>query len=80
MMTNMIQRLAIRVAAIVSLLTPLLAFAADEEARVDAKVQNFMKPVALEESSSALTWILLIFLGAVVISVMFKNAKRTHLD
>ena len=80
MMRNMIQRLAIRAAAIVSLLIPLIAFAADEEARVDAKVQNFMKPVAVDDSSSALQWLLLAFLGAVVISVMFKNAKRTHLD
>jgi hypothetical protein len=36
--------------------------------------------VLVDNDSTALTWLLLVFLGMVTLGVMFKNAKRTHLD
>jgi len=53
---------------------------------VDARLEGFGevdgKPlvVSLEPGSTALSWFLLSFLAVLSLSVMFKHAKRTHLD
>jgi len=47
---------------------------------VDGRLEGYAKNVTLEGGSVALTWLLMIFLAGVCLSVMFKNAKRTHLD
>ncbi|HEY7089369.1 MAG TPA: hypothetical protein VH518_14830 [Tepidisphaeraceae bacterium] len=36
--------------------------------------------VTLESSSTALMWLLLVVMAGICVGVMFKNAKRTHLD
>ncbi|MCC6239428.1 MAG: hypothetical protein IT448_03920 [Phycisphaerales bacterium] len=36
--------------------------------------------VSMEEGSTALTWMLMIGLGVICFAVLFKDAKRTHLD
>jgi hypothetical protein len=67
--------------ALLSLLAmPITALAQDEEARIDARTQNYSKPVKVPDASTTLLWLLFIFLAVVCVSAMFKQAKRTHLD
>ncbi len=65
--------------AIGLLAMPAMALAEDEP-RVDARLQNFQKNVSVPEGGTALTWMLLILLTMVCLAALFKNAKRTHLD
>jgi hypothetical protein len=51
-----------------------------EEEAINVKGWGYDKPVAPKPSSPALNYFLLLFLGGVCAGVMFKNAKRTHLD
>jgi hypothetical protein len=46
----------------------------------DARLQGYEQQVMLEDSSTALTWLLLVALTALCLSVLFKDARRTHLD
>ena len=47
----------------------------------DARLEGYGgQNVTIEGSSTALTWILFLFLAIVCVGVTFKNAKRTHLD
>ena len=66
------------------LMTALLpagrALAQEEEIKRDARLEGYPMNVSVPSDSTALTWILLIFLGMITLSVMFKNARRTHLD
>ncbi|HMB95696.1 MAG TPA: hypothetical protein VKK61_06620, partial [Tepidisphaeraceae bacterium] len=64
------------------LFNPLFALAAEDvdEKLYDARLENYGGNVTLENSSTALIWLLLVVLAAVCVGVMFKNAKRTHLD
>ncbi|MCC6424297.1 MAG: hypothetical protein IT447_12535 [Phycisphaerales bacterium] len=45
----------------------------------DARLEGFPQTVYIEGGTST-TWFLLVFLGLVGLSVLFKDAKRTHLD
>ncbi len=68
-------------AAATLLFSPVLALAQDAEDKVyDARLENYGGTVTLENSSTALMWLLLILLAACCVAVMFKNARRTHLD
>jgi hypothetical protein len=60
---------------------PLLAWAADDDVDVphDARMEGYQLPMALE-GSPALTWMLFAVLAVLCVSVLFKNAKRSHLD
>jgi hypothetical protein len=58
----------------------LLAVATEEEKRIDGRLVNYAKPVVVEEASTTLLWLLLIFLSTVCLAAMFKQARRTHLD
>src|SRR4051794_4649014 len=85
MMGMMKHRLIQAIAALIVLATPLLAWAAEnDEVKYDAKAVGFKRgegqTVIAGDASTALTWMLFIFLAMVCLSVMFKNAKRTHLD
>jgi hypothetical protein len=85
MMDPMRHRLIQVAVALTMLVMPLLAWAAEnDEVHYDAKAVGFKvgegQTVVAGDSSTALTWILFIFLAMVCLSVMFKNAKRTHLD
>lgn len=60
-------------------LTPLAAWADDDEV-VNARLEGYAASVKLEPGSSALTYLLLFFLSAIAAAVVFKNARRTHLD
>jgi hypothetical protein len=85
MMAGMKQKfrawLACLVLGIGVMLVPVGARAADDdEERIEARIQMYPKSVTTEKGSTALTWMLLFFLAIICVSVMFKNAKRTHLD
>jgi hypothetical protein len=67
-------------AALAALVPAGRALAQEEEIKRDARLEGYATKVYVDSDSTALTWILLIFLGMITLSVMFKNAKRTHLD
>ena len=52
----------------------------DEPEIYDARLLGYDKTVQLDSGSTALSWVLLIVLGVVTLGVLFKDAKRTHLD
>jgi hypothetical protein len=67
--------------AIVMLSSPARALAQDEGPEFyDARLEAYGAGMTLDSSSTALMWLLLVVLGAMCVGVMFKNAKRTHLD
>ncbi|MGB7156892.1 MAG: hypothetical protein WBD40_02430 [Tepidisphaeraceae bacterium] len=67
--------------ALLLLCSPMMALAQDDETPyIDARLEGYATPVALEGASSALTWVLFIILAVLALGGMFKDAKRTHLD
>jgi hypothetical protein len=68
--------------ALLSLTALPLTALADEPEPYDARLLGYPSPpnVQLEGGSTALTWLLLVVLGVLTIAVLFKDAKRTHLD
>ena len=56
------------------------AVAQEEEPVTDARLEGFTGDVKVENDSTALAWLFVIFLTAVALSPLFKDAKRTHLD
>jgi hypothetical protein len=60
--------------------SPLLALAQDDEDLKNARLEGYANPVTLEPQSSALTYLLFFFLATIAAAVLFKNAKRSHLD
>ncbi len=65
---------------LLAVLPPAPALAQEEEVKRDARLEGYATNVSLDSDSTALMWILLVFLGGVALGVMFKNARRTHLD
>ena len=53
--------------------------AADEEKVPNARLEGFGRNVKVEGSTTG-TWVLFVVLSVVCMSVLFKNAKRSHLD
>jgi len=66
------------------LLTPVLVLAKSSEdedtVKMEARLEGYTTKVRLDSNSTALTWLMIGFLCAIAIAVLFKNAKRTHLD
>ena len=62
------------------LFTPVMALAQEESKMYDARLEGYARGVTLEGGSTALLWLLLIVLCAIVVGVMMKNANRSHLD
>jgi hypothetical protein len=58
---------------------PAIALAEDE-AKLDARVDSFGKAVKVDPASSTLLWGLFVILAAICVAVLFKDAKRSHLD
>lgn len=52
---------------------------ADDEVALDARLEGYATKVDIG-GSTALNWLLLAFLSAVALGVLFKDAKRSHLD
>ena len=63
-----------------ALLWPGAVLAQDDEVKHDARLEGYASKVMVDSESTALMWLLLVFLSMVALGVMFKNAKRTHLD
>ena len=82
MINHMKQKLLTCICAVVAVLaSPLSALADDPEDKVyDARLEGYGTNLTLPSSSTALMWLLLFVLAAMCVGVMFKNAKRTHLD
>lgn len=74
-----LSRAAVLVLAL-SLLWPTASLAQDEGVEYDARLDGYETKVQVDGDSTALMWILLVALAAVALGVMFKNARRTHLD
>jgi hypothetical protein len=74
--------LAIFYGLLIPLLLPALAMAQDDDSKYhpDARLEGYATSVSTGGATTALTWLLLVFLGVICFSVLFKNAKRTHLD
>ena len=63
-----------------TLLGPAAVVAQEEAVKNDARLEGYATKVTVESDNTALSWLLLVFLAMVALGVMFKNAKRTHLD
>ena len=61
-------------------LAPSAARAQEEEIKHDARLDGYQGTVTVPNDSTALMWLLFIFLAVVAMAVLFKDAKRTHLD
>ena len=73
------------IAAAITLLAPVAALAQkkgeDEESHLrEARLEGYTFNNKLDEGGPALTYLLFIFLAVLGLAVMFKNARRTHLD
>jgi hypothetical protein len=66
------------------LLTPVTVLAKSGEdedtVKLEARLEGYPVQVRMASGSTALTWLMIGFLSAITIAVLFKNAKRTHLD
>ena len=62
--------------------TPHSAMATREEdiEHYDGRLQGYDPDVELKSSSTGMAWILTVCLGVVCVVVIFKDAKRSHLD
>ena len=72
--------LVLPVVSLIVLLAPIVVRADDENTSYDARIEGYTQKVQLDSGSTALTWLLFVVLGVLTIAVLFKDAKRTHLD
>ena len=75
-----LRRHTVALALGVALVGPAVSRAQEEEVKHDARLDGYDTKVQVDSDNTALTWILLLALSAVALGVMFKNAKRSHLD
>ena len=70
------------ITSLAGVLAPLPALAQDEdEIKMDARLEGYEGTnVSVPNQSTALIWLLFVFLGVVGLAALFKDAKRTHLD
>jgi hypothetical protein len=84
MMVAMKHRLLTLLVLLSLVLTPVAASARNTEdedtVKQEARLEGYGQSVRLKEGSTALTWLMIGFLSAVAIAVLFKNPKRSHLD
>jgi hypothetical protein len=84
MMKLMKYRLMSLYVTLAILLTPVMVLARSNEdedtVKLEARLEGYTTNVRLTSGSTALTWLMIGFLSAIAIAVLFKNAKRTHLD
>jgi hypothetical protein len=59
---------------------PSTARAQDEEIKLDARLEGYQGQVSVQNQSTALMWLLFVLLAVIAVAVLFKDAKRTHLD
>ena len=71
------------ITAFITLIVPVLAFAQKEDENTqlkEARLEGYAFNARAAEGGPALTYLLFIFLAVLGLAVMFKNARRTHLD
>ena len=62
-------------------LAPMSALADDSTPKdYDGRLDGYTKNVTLDSSGTALTYFLFVGIGVIGLGVLFKNAKRSHLD
>ena len=59
---------------------PMSALADDAPKSYDGRLDDYIKNVTLDNDGTALTYFLWAALSALALGVMFKDAKRSHLD
>jgi hypothetical protein len=79
MMWDMKHRLLALWCGLLAWLLPLVALAEDE-VTTNARFEGYARSVKTDSSSPAPSWMLLILLAGICIAVLFKDAKRTHMD
>ena len=73
--------LALTLSAGALLSAPSAAMAQDDESSaIDPRIEGYPAQTALDEGSAALSWTLVGVMLLIGLGVLFKNAKRTHLD
>jgi hypothetical protein len=70
----------LRIVLAACLLHAVPVLAQEESVEHDARLDGYVENVIIDGDSTALTWLLLVLLGSIALAVMFKNARRTHLD
>jgi hypothetical protein len=84
MMTDMKHRIIMGLVAVAMVLSsPLAALARQQDDApevLDARLEGFSKSVTLSSHSTALVWFAFLVLAFIALVVLFKDAKRTHLD
>jgi hypothetical protein len=84
MMADMKHRIIMVVVTLAVLLgSPMAALARQQEDApeiLDARLEGFSKSVTLSSHSTALVWFAFLVLAFIALVVLFKNARRTHLD
>ncbi|MGH7215551.1 MAG: hypothetical protein ACREIT_12365 [Tepidisphaeraceae bacterium] len=71
------------VAVVMSLLTPAAAWAQRDKPErdpFDARLEGYGTNVYLDGGGTSLTWLLFAVLGIICLVVLFKDARRSHLD
>ena len=68
-------------AVLLAVAAPVLVLAQEDEVKHDARLDGYTNnSVVVSNDSTALIWLLFVFLGVVALAALFKDAKRTHLD
>ena len=84
MMAAMKYRLMALYVAVAIAFTPIIVLARsaedEETVKLEARLEGYASTVRMTSGSTALTWLMIGFLSALALAVLFKNAKRTHLD
>jgi hypothetical protein len=62
------------------LASPGVLWAQDELPAHDARLENYAESVLLQSGGTAMAWLLLVALAVLCLAVLFKDARRTHLD
>lgn len=80
MIMRMKPRLYAALCGLCTLFSPVMALAAEEiNPDVDTRLSAYGKHVSMD-SGTALTYMLFIVLALISLGVLFKDAKRSHLD
>jgi hypothetical protein len=81
MIVGMKIRIAMALAAAVTLLSPVLALADDSDLVLpDGRVAMYRDQLALPPSGTELMWFIFIVVAIISMAVLFKSAHRSHLD
>ena len=59
---------------------PMSAMADDNSKSYDGRLDDYNRNVTLDSGGTALTYFIWVGLGALALIVLFKDAKRSHLD